>query len=180
LTRDYGAAAAIAGSIGGDSWGDQANIALPRSLYLAWAQRAVGNAAAARAAAAAALDTNRAALAAQPDDALLHLALGLAEAEQGDKNASREGRQAAALLSVQRDAYTGPGVLVWLAALEVRVGENDAAFDHLRLALGLSSGAMVSPAALKLDPFWDPIRNDPRFAQLLALGEQPVETTAVP
>jgi hypothetical protein len=74
----------------------------------------------------------------------------------------------------------GSDVMVGLAALEVRVGDNDAAFEHLRQALALSSGQSISPALLKLDPAWDPIRNDPRFAQLLVLGEGPVKIATMP
>jgi serine/threonine-protein kinase len=181
LAHDYGAAVAIASSTGGESWGDQNNVVLPRSLHLAWAQRAAGNIAAARTAATAALDATRAALVEQPDDASLHLALGLAATELGDKNeALHEGRKAVALMPVSRDVFTGPAMLVWLAAIEVRVAENDAAFDHLRQALALPSGLAISTAVLKLDPVWAPIRNDPRFAQLLALGEGPIEITTKP
>jgi len=181
LARDYGAAIAIAASPGSQSWNDQANIALPRSLYLAWAQRASGNVATARSAATAALDATRAALVEQPEDASLHLALGLAAAELGDKDeALREGRKAVALMPPSRDVFTSPGMLVWLAAIEVRFAETDAAFDHLRQALALPSGLVISSAALKLDPVWDPIRNDPRFAQLLTLGEGPVEIATKP
>jgi len=181
LARDYGAAIAIASSPGGQSWNDQANIALPRSLYLAWAQRAAGNTAAARSAATAALDATRGSLVEQPEDASLHLVLGLAAAELGNKDeALREGRMAVALMPPSRDVFTSPGMLVSLAAIEVRFAETDAAFEHLRQALALPSGLVISSAALKLDPLWDPIRNDPRFAQLLTLGEGPVEIATKP
>jgi len=83
-------------------------------------------------------------------------------------------------MPVSRDAVTGSGMLVWVAMLEVRVGANDAAFDHLRQALKLPTGMAISAAMLKLDPVWDPIRNDARFAQLLTLGEGPVEIAAKP
>jgi tetratricopeptide (TPR) repeat protein len=178
--REFGAAIELAASKGNAAWVDSANIVLPRNLYLAWAQRAAGNSAA-KAAATAALDGARAALVKQPEDAFLHLAVGFGEAELGRKDdALREGRQALALLPASRDAVTGPAMLVRLAALEVRVGENDAAFDHLRQALALSSGMAISSAMLKLDPVWDPIRNDPRFAQLLTLGEGPVQIATKP
>ncbi|HET7780663.1 MAG TPA: tetratricopeptide repeat protein [Rudaea sp.] len=179
--RDYAAATAIAESPGNEAFVDSANIVLPRNLYLAWAHRAAGNPEAAKTAATVVLDSTRAALVKQPEDAFLHLALGLGEAELGHKDdALREGRQALALLPPSRDAVTGSGILIRLATLEVRVGETDAAFDHLRQALALSSGTSISPSLLKLDPVWDPIRNDPRFAQLLTVGERPVEIATKP
>ncbi len=181
LAGDPAGAAVVAAASDSDGWNDQNNIVLPRNLYLAWAQRAAGNTAAAATAAAAALDAARAGLVNQPDDAFLHLALGFAEAEQGHKEeALREGNKSVALMPVSRDALSGPSMLVWLAALEVRVGENDAAFEHLRQALALPSGVAISSALLKLDPAWAPIRSDPRFAQLLKLGESPVEIAAKP
>ena len=71
-------------------------------------------------------------------------------------------------------------MLVYLAQIYVRVGNYDAAFDALRRALPLFSGNAVSAALLKLDPNWDPIRNDPRFAQLVVQFEQPVDIKPAP
>jgi serine/threonine-protein kinase len=174
--RDYAAASVYAAANDSDGWSDQSNVVLPRNLYLAWTYRAAGKPEAAREALTTELESTRAALVQREEDAELHLALGLGEAERGRKDeALREGRRAAALMPVSRDALTGGAMLVWLATLEVRVGETDAALDHLNQALARPSGMAISSAMLKLDPFWDPIRNDPRFAQLLALGEGPIE-----
>jgi TolB-like protein/Flp pilus assembly protein TadD len=179
--RDYASAIAVATANGTEGWNDQSNILLPRKLYLAWAYHAAGNSTAARAEAKAVLDTARAALGKRPDDAELHLTSGFAAAELGSKDdALHEGRQVLTLLPPSRDALTGSALLVQVAALEVRVGENDAAFGHLREALALPSGLAISAASLKLDPVWDPIRNDSRFAQLLTLGEGPVEIATKP
>jgi serine/threonine-protein kinase len=176
LARDYAAAIAVATATGIEGWNDQSNILLPRKLYLAWAYHAAGNSTAARAEAKAVLDIARAALGERPDDAELHLTAAFAAAELGNKDeALREGRQALTLLPPSRDALTGSALLVHLAALELRIVEYDAAFGHLREALALPSGLSISPPLLKLDPVWDPIRNDPRFAQLLELGDRPVE-----
>jgi TolB-like protein/Tfp pilus assembly protein PilF len=179
--RDYAAASVYAAANDSDGWSDQCNVVLPRNLYLAWAYRAAGKPEAAREALTKELDSTRAALVQREEDAELHLALGLGEAERGRKDeALREGRRAVALLPVSRDALTGSAMLVWLATLEVRVGENDAAFAHLNEALARPSGMAISSAILKRDPFWDPIRNDPRFAQLLTLGEGPVAIATKP
>ncbi len=179
--REYAEASVYAAGKGSDGWSDQCNILLPVNLYLAWSLRAAGKPEADRDALTKALESTRAALVQREDDAELHLALGLEEAELGHKDvALREGRRAVALMPVSRDALTGGAMLVWLATLEARVGENDAAFDHLNQALARPSGMAISSAMLKLDPFWDPMRSDPRFAQLLTLGEGPVEIATKP
>jgi TolB-like protein/Tfp pilus assembly protein PilF len=178
-SRNY-AAALSAGHTSTDSdWSDQANVTLPRMLYVAWAYQASGDAAKATEAYSLVQKTVSAALMQQPDVADLHLALAFANAGLGLKDeAVREGKRGAELLPVSRDALTGSAMQVYLAQLYVRVGDNNSAFDLLRPALQHFSGQFLSSALLKLDPNWDPLRNDPRFAQLLALGDGPVEVKA--
>ena len=115
----------------------------------------------------------QAALEQRPDDPDLHLALGFAAAGLALKDeAIGEGRKATTLMPVSRDAYSGPGYLGFLAQLYVRLGENDQAFDTLHELLAVpSSGVAISPALLKLDPVWDPLRKDPRFQKLITDGE---------
>ncbi len=176
-SHDYAAAARIAQSNGDAEWSDQINVVLPRLLYVAWALQTNGDAAKARETYALVQKTAGTALVQQPDRAELHLALGFADAGLGLKDdAVREGRRATELLPVSRDALSGSSVQVYLAQIYVRIGDNNSAFDLLRPVMQQLSGMSISSALLKLDPIWDPLRNDPRFAQLLALGEAPVET----
>lgn len=110
----------------------------------------------------------RSALGAHPDEPELHLALGFAEAGLGHaEEAASEGRRAVELMPVQRDAVTGPGYLTYLARLYAQVGEKRQAIDLLDNLLTMASGAMLSPARLRLDPFWDPLRKEPAFQELL-------------
>jgi TolB-like protein/Tfp pilus assembly protein PilF len=178
-SRDY-ATALSAGHTSTDSdWSDQANIFLPRNLYLAWAHQAAGDAAKATESYSLVQKTASAALLQQPDVAELHLALAFANAGLGLKDeAIREGKRAGELLPVSRDALSGSSMQVWLAQLYVRVGDYDSAFDLLRPAMRQFSGQFFSPALLKLDPNWDPLRKNPRFEQLLALGSEPVDGTS--
>jgi TolB-like protein/Tfp pilus assembly protein PilF len=53
------------------------------------------------------------------------------------------------------------------AEVDVKLGDNDAAIAALDKALAGPTGRSVSVPLLKLDPTWDPIRNDPRFQALL-------------
>ena len=53
------------------------------------------------------------------------------------------------------------------AEVDVMLGDNDAAIAALDKALAAPTGRSVSVPLLKLDPTWDPIRNDPRFQALL-------------
>ncbi len=180
-SRDFAAAAQTAGNNADVDWIDQVNTALPRPLYIAWAQEASGDRAKAQETYQQVKKLVSAALLQQPERAELHLALGYADAGLGLKDeAVDESRRAVELMPVSRDAISGSGMLVFAAQIHVRVGDYDPAFDLLKTALSNLSGQILSAATLKLDPNWDPIRNDPRFAQLLTLAEQPVETKTAP
>ena len=103
-----------------------------------------------------------------------HAYLGLAQALLGDKEAAlREGRIAAALNHVSRDAVEGPRGAGQLAAIYVLVGERDSAFAQLHYLLTIPAqygrpGMITGTAAgLRLDPLCDPLRGDPRFDALV-------------
>ena len=76
-------------------------------------------------------------------------------------------RRATSILPVEKDALLGPGVLTNLAEVEAHAGETGAAIKILHRLLSIPAGMEVSIARLKIDPVWDPIRNDPGFQQLL-------------
>ena len=56
------------------------------------------------------------------------------------------------------------------AQVEARVGEKDAAIDRIRYLLSIPS--YLSPAVLRIDPSWAPLRDDPRFRKLAELDVQ--------
>jgi TolB-like protein/Tfp pilus assembly protein PilF len=175
-SRDYAAALSAGNTSTDNDWADQANISLPRMLYVAWARQAAGDAAKATEAYSLVQKNASAALQQQPDVPELHLALAFADAGLGLKEeAVREGKRGAELLPVSRDVLSGSAMQVYLAQVHVRVGDNNAALDVLRSAMLQFSGQFLSPALLKLDPNWDPLRSDPRFAQLLAPSDVPGE-----
>ena len=72
------------------------------------------------------------------------------------------------LLPPEKDAFLGSGNLAGLAEIQARTGAAKEAVDNLRRLLAIPAGETVSIARLKIDPIWDPIRNDPGFQQLLA------------
>jgi TolB-like protein/Tfp pilus assembly protein PilF len=82
-------------------------------------------------------------------------------------DATKLARQAANLLPPEKDAVVGNILLAGLAEMEARTGATADAIAILRRLLSVPS-ASVSIARLKIDPVWDPIRNDPGFQQLLA------------
>ena len=172
-SRDLAAAIRMTETDRQEIWGDRSNVALPRRLYLAWASQATGDIVKARSIYSQLRVRMQAAIQKHPDDPNLHLTVGFAAAGIGLKDeAILEGRKATTLMPFGRDAVTAPGYLGWLAQLYVRVGENGQAIDVLRQVLAMhSSGIAVSPALLKLDPIWDPLRKDPRFLKLIADGE---------
>jgi TolB-like protein/Flp pilus assembly protein TadD len=89
-----------------------------------------------------------------------------------DADAVRIARQAADLLPVEKDALAGPFFLAGLAEIEARTGRTEDAVKILRRLITAPAGQAVSVARLKIDPVWDPIRNDPGFQQLIS-GPEP-------
>jgi TolB-like protein/Tfp pilus assembly protein PilF len=87
---------------------------------------------------------------------------------QRNSEAIKLARQAANLLPPEKDVIVGNILLAGLAEIEARTGATADAIAILRQLLSVPAGGSVSIARLKIDPVWDPIRNDPGFQQLLA------------
>jgi TolB-like protein/Flp pilus assembly protein TadD len=83
-------------------------------------------------------------------------------------DALKVARQAVSLFPPEKDATQGAAYATGLAEIEARTGETDEAVKSLRRLLSGHAGGFVSIKLLKIDPVWDPIRNDPGFQQLLA------------
>jgi serine/threonine-protein kinase len=104
---------------------------------------------------------------AQPDYAPAVCVLGLIDAALGRKDeALREGRRAVELLPVEKDALNGGGMILYFAMIAAWTGEKDLAYEQLAKAIGHSKE--LSYGQLKLLPFWDPLRGDPRFERIVA------------
>jgi serine/threonine-protein kinase len=71
-------------------------------------------------------------------------------------------------MPVEKDSLAGPASLALLAEIQARAGEPAEAVKTLRRLLSIPAGLLISLQQLKIDPVWDPIRNDPGFQQLLA------------
>jgi TolB-like protein/class 3 adenylate cyclase/cytochrome c-type biogenesis protein CcmH/NrfG len=85
--------------------------------------------------------------------------------------ALRLARHGADLVPVKSDLMAGPFVLAALAEIEARTGHASDAIEHLRELLAIPAGMQCCIQRLKIDPVWDPIRNDSGFQKLLASTE---------
>jgi serine/threonine protein kinase/Tfp pilus assembly protein PilF len=93
--------------------------------------------------------------------------LGLIDAGLGRKEeALREGRRAVELLPVKKDAVGGAEIVKYLAAIAACVNDKDFACEQLAIVADRPSP--ISYGQLKLLPFWDPLRSDPRFEKIVA------------
>ena len=107
---------------------------------------------------------------AQPDYGSPLCALGVIDAGLGRKEeALREGRRALELLPVKKDPLNGMLMIKYLAVIAAWVGEKDLACEQLATAVRYpNSGLDLSYGDLKLMPWWDPLRGDPRFEKIVA------------
>jgi len=93
--------------------------------------------------------------------------LGLIDAGLGRKEeALREGRRAVELLPVEKDAINGTAMIKYLAMIAAWVGDDDLACEQLAVAIRPPS--RLTYGQLKLLPFWDPLRGNPRFEKIVA------------
>ena len=107
---------------------------------------------------------------AQPDYGPALCVLGLIDAALGRKDlALDEGRRAIALMPLEKDVNNGSLVLQYFAITAAWAGDKELALQQLETGLRAPTASrMLSYGALKRLPFWDPLRGDPRFEQIVA------------
>ncbi|MGI8435909.1 MAG: protein kinase domain-containing protein [Chthoniobacterales bacterium] len=131
------------------------------------AARMRGDAEGARIAFTKAREKQAAVVATEPDHAPALGVLAMIDAALGRKeDAMREGRRAMEMLPLEKDALAGSDLTIGFAIICGLVGEKDLAFQYLEIAVQHPS--LASYGQLKLEPWWDPLRDDPRFDQIVA------------
>ena len=107
---------------------------------------------------------------AQPDYAPSLCVLAMIDAALGRKElALEEGRRAIELMPVEKDATNGSRVLQYFAITAAWAGEKELALQQVEAGLRAPVASIVlSYGELKLMPFWDPLRGDPRFEAMVA------------
>jgi TolB-like protein/Flp pilus assembly protein TadD len=102
----------------------------------------------------------------KPDDPELHAHLAKLNAWLGDREAAlSEAQRATQLRPESKDAFEGPQITGQVAEVYAILGDDDRAIELLDGLLNRPSDLTV--ANLKLNPAWDPLRNNPRFQALL-------------
>ena len=140
-------------------------------LDLGMIHQRTGNVAASKSAYQEAAQEFTRALSSVPGDAgaELHSGLGVAYADLGDAaHAISEGKKGMAMDPTSDDPFEGPLREEQMAQIYALLGNADEAIPILKRWVQIPSATSITPALLRIDPIWDPIRNDPRFQELVA------------
>ena len=147
--------------------GMSVDLNFPRSWCEGLAARARDDAAAARAAFLIARAEVEKTVREQPDYGPGLTVLGLIDAGLGRKEeAIREGLHAVELLPISKDSIDGAEVMKYLGVIYAWCGEKDLAIKQITATLQIPS--TLSYGNLKLHPYWDLLRGEPRFEKIVA------------
>jgi hypothetical protein len=142
-------------------------VPFPRPFCEAMVARLRGDESVARVAFTRARAEVEANLRASPDYPQALVMLGLMDAGLGRReDAIREGERAAELTPVSKEALVGSAIVEILSMIYAWTGEKDRAFEQLALSARIPAG--VTYGEVKLHPYWDPLRGDPRFEKIVA------------
>jgi serine/threonine protein kinase/Tfp pilus assembly protein PilF len=144
-------------------------------FWLGWAQEVAGDHAGARESWSQARSELEPFLKEQPENFVLLGDLALTNMGLGDNAAALTlAERAIAMFPTDKDALTGPRPLEILARVAARIGQSDRSISMLEKLLSmpyeapLAANPPLTPALLRLDPMFEPLRKDPRFQKLVA------------
>ncbi|OAI43243.1 hypothetical protein AYO41_02425 [Verrucomicrobia bacterium SCGC AG-212-E04] len=174
--RDADAARRALEALGDNTFGQDA-IRFSNDVGEALVARMVGDAVGAQAAFTRAREQQLQVVEAQPDYGPALCVLALIDAGLGRKDdARRESQRAIDLLPRKKDSINGPLVLAYSAVVAGWCGDMDLAMQ--RLALSTELPTRLNYGHLKLNPLWDPMRNDARFEKVISPLAPKVEPKA--